>query len=156
MWTKIVFTIGLAALVVFGCTPEKKEVRKPTSEVSQQTVITVQGTDYLESAGEDMESPTTLTPKTWLSYEVEFEAAGTYRTDVSTSFNRGGVVWIEDYIDNPDGKTSDVTGKITIGSDGSGSDDGSPFECRKHKIKLHATIGEVTVKEIVFTLMEEH
>ncbi|MGI9551777.1 MAG: hypothetical protein ACR2MT_11285 [Aurantibacter sp.] len=154
MWTKIVFTIGLVALVVFSCTPEKKEVREPTFEVSQQTVITVKGTDYLESTGEDMESPTTLTPKTWLSYEVEFEVAGRYRTEVSTSFNRDGVVWIEDHIDNPDGRTNDITGKITIGSDGSGSVDGSSFNAGKHKIKLHAIIGEVTVNEIVFTLME--
>jgi beta-glucanase (GH16 family) len=71
----------------------------------------------------------------------------------------GAIVWIEDYYDNKDQRTYDVTGKINIEP----SEDikaffveGSPFNKGLHKIKLHVDKGSVVIDKITFSLMKEH
>jgi beta-glucanase (GH16 family) len=151
--------LNIAALILWatiGCAPEKKEHHVGIEEPVTPTKVVVRGTDYLESIGEDLESPTTLTADTWLSYQIDFPEAGRYTTEVVTSYNEAATIWIEDYFDNPDGRTYDVTGNMVIGKDGLASVDGSPFNSGAHKIKVHARSGEATIKEISFTLIAPH
>ncbi len=142
--------------MVIGCTPQKQSDDSPEVENTQEKVIAVDATTFTQSTGEDLESPTTLTDGTWLAFDVAFEVVGRYRTEIFTSFNNGGKVWIEDYYDNSDGRTYDVTGKITIADSGPSFVEGSPFNTGNHKIKVHVSEGEATISKVEFTLMVEH
>ena len=143
-------------LIANGCSPAPKNNDEKTVEEKVVTAVTIEAEDFTKSTGEDIENPTTLTADTWLAFDVDFEVTGRYRSQVFSSFNEGAKVWVEDYYDNTDERTYDVTGKIVIGNNKSGFVEGSPFRAGNHKIKVHASEGEVTIDKIVFTLMVEH
>ena len=150
---KISPIVGLAALLAVGCTPKKQEAPELISEAPVKSVMVVNGTDYLESAGYDMESPTSLVSDDWLSYEVDFAMSGRYLIEVKTSFNEGGTISIEDHYQNPDDNDYKLIESIVIGENGTGVVVDIPLKGGMHKMKVHGMAGEVTIKEMVFTLM---
>lgn len=153
-----VIKISLVLLILAGGCASQKESKEsiPQDDDKQPISLTVAASNYLETTGEDPESPTTLTEGTWLSYDINVEVPGRYRTEVFASFNSEGIAWIEDYIDNKDGRTYDVTGKMELSNEMVGAVEGSPLNAGLHKIKVHASNGEFTLDKVVFTLMVEH
>ncbi len=119
-------------------------------------VVTVAATDYTGSSGGDNSGTTQLQAGEWLSYEVTFSKTGRYETMIKTQQAENAKVWVEDHIENPDGRTYDVTGAIAIGDTGSGKVDGSPFSAGVHKIKVHVREGSANIQEIQFSLMIPH
>ena len=77
--------------------------------------------------------------KGWVSFDATFETAGRYRVEVVGSSVAKGKVWVEDYIDNKDGRTYNVTGTLVINSTESKTYkvEGSPFNAVTHQMKLH-------------------
>ncbi len=100
-----------------------------------------------------------MTSVGWLSYEVTFPVPGRYRVQVYARADAASTFWVEDYIDNPDGRTYNVTGSIAITPNADFSDyfvEGSPFNTGPHPMKFHLSEGAAKIDRVVFTLMKEH
>lgn len=83
----------------------------PTAEDPVQVVVeaetaTGSSSDY-ETIDADPVS-VAMTAAGWLSYEVDFPAAGRYRVQVYAQADDPATVWGEDYHDNADGRTYDA------------------------------------------------
>jgi beta-glucanase (GH16 family) len=100
----------------------------------------------------------------WLAYDVNVEMPGRYRCEIklSSESNSTGSCWIEDYYDNQDGRTYNITAAIQVPATRKGgqysivSKDGSPLNAGLHKMKLHIESDSVNVDWIKFTLMKPH
>lgn len=103
----------------------------------------------------------TLTKGEWIAIDADFEEAGRYRVEVMgiPVGSDTSVVWMEDYYDNPDGRTYDVTGKMVNSPSfeiQSYAVEGSPFNKGLHKMKVYVSGGAVDIDQVVFTLMKPH
>lgn len=96
----------------------------------------------------------------WLAYDVEIPVAGRYKFEVNAKSDADNAsVWVEDYIDNTDGRTYNITGSVPIAKGDASqiaSIDGSPLNKGIHKMKLHVKGENVEVDGFTFTLMKEH
>lgn len=134
------------------------------------TEITVEAEMYNASSGEfqtrSLESgqEVILVPDgAWISFDVPVITAGRYKTQVHLSSVSGDPLscWIEDYIDNKDDRTYNISGSMELsGSDEPGSfstvfKDGSPLNTGNHPMKLHVEGGEAAVDWIKFSLIKE-
>ena len=75
----------------------------------------------------------------WFMYELPFQTAGRYSIKLSAQSEKGAILWLEDYVDNTDGRTYNVSGDMKIlSSTGiiSTRIDGSPFNAGIHKMKI--------------------
>ncbi len=125
--------------------------------VVQAEEFTGSSTNDIKRKGETVE----LDPDQWLSYDLNVPTLGRYRVEVQGSGSDSAAVWVEDYIDNKDNRTYDITGKMLLQTPNAAamqmiSKEGSPLNVGTHKIKIHATNGPVQLDWIKFTLMKEH
>lgn len=51
----------------------------------------------------------------WATYHLEIKETGRY--NIAFSVKGEGQVWLEDYYDNPDGRTYNVTGVVAVDGD---------------------------------------
>jgi beta-glucanase (GH16 family) len=94
----------------------------------------------------------------WLSFDVKFAKPGRYRVQVRAQADAAAAGWVEDYVDNTDGRTYNVTGTIPILPSQEFEDfqiEGSPFNAGEHRMKFHLAEGAAQIDKIVFTLMKE-
>lgn len=91
----------------------------------------------------------------WVTFELNIPAVGRYNTEVLVKGN--GSAWVEDYHDNPDGRTYNITGAMMANSQDYTlvGKDGSPLNVGTHKMKLHMS-GDVEVDRVQFTKMIDH
>jgi len=166
------FLKRLYVVLIFGvlCTScgtgNKTENKKDEIlEDEPSTYLVVEAENYVESNGElkKVEGDVAfveMSENDWITFEVRFETPGRYRSEVfASSSGSEGSVWLEDYIDNTDDRTYNVTGSINIKPNSQFERfyvEGSPFNSITHKMKLHVAKGELQVDKIVFTLMKEH
>ena len=100
----------------------------------------------------------------WLAFDVQVSIPGRYRCEIklSSESNNPGSCWIEDYYDNPDGRTYNITADMPVPATRKGgvysivSKEGSPLDSGLHKMKLHMESDSVNVDWIKFTLMKQH
>ncbi len=100
----------------------------------------------------------------WLSFDVPIQVPGRYKTEVRLAAGSEVPVtcWLEDYIDNKDGRAYNVTGSMEIPVSDQKDQlsiahvDGTPLNSGIHKMKLHIQGGEASVDWINFTLLKEH
>ena len=96
----------------------------------------------------------------WIALEVSINVAGRYKSQIhlSSKSKDGVICWIEDYYDNKDDRTYNITGNIsfpdtstflTLGKDG------SPLNSGLHRMKLHFD-QSVKIDWVKFTLIKEH
>lgn len=89
------------------------------------------------------------------AYDVEIPVAGRYRFEIEADNIEGETsVWMEDYTDNTDGRTYNVTGSVSL-VNGETSKDGSPLNSGVHKMKLHVENGKANIDKFRFVLMKE-
>jgi beta-glucanase (GH16 family) len=144
---------GAFLLVLFVCSCE-------TSETFEADIV-LDPTTYVAQEGEwfDQQILMNLTSSSGaLSYDIQVPAAGRYKVEV---IGRGsGEVWIEDYRDNEDGRTYNITGAMRISSEDESvrvGKDGSPLNAGVHPIKLHANSEDyLIIEKILFTKMIDH
>lgn len=97
----------------------------------------------------------------WIAFDVDIPIAGRYKSEIQVSSASGNVVncWIEDYYDNKDNRTYNITGNMTIQKTASNffiaSKDGSPLNKGLHKMKLHFS-DSINIDWVRFTLLKEH
>jgi len=94
----------------------------------------------------------------WLAFELNFPTAGRYKVEViGSALDSNSTVWLEDYIDNTDGRTYNVTGNLVFKANSSQtlSVDGSPFNSGTHRFKLHAN-SAIKIDKLQFVLLSKH
>lgn len=114
--------------------------------------------------GDDNKVVKGLNDSDWLAFETFVTAPGRYKCEIklSSESNTPGNCWIEDYYDNKDDRTYNITGRIPIPATRKGgiysivSREGSPLNTGSHKMKLHVEGDSVNVDWIIFTLMKSH
>lgn len=100
----------------------------------------------------------------WLAFDVYVPEAGRYQCQIKiSSVNEKPVsVWLEDYYDNTDDRTYNITGAVTVAPTGDKSKfisvtrDGSPLNTGMHKMKLHYTGDGIYFDHFKFSLMTKH
>ncbi len=113
--------------------------------------------NFKESSGNVVKDNSSIKSSgdSWVTFELNIPDVGRYRTEVLTRGN--GSVWLEDYHDNPDGRTYNITGAMMANSEDYTlvGKDGSPLNEGTHKMKLHMS-GDVEVDHVQFTKMIDH
>jgi len=100
----------------------------------------------------------------WLTYKINVLTAGRYNVQVfaQTIDNSKIDCWVEDYIDNKDGRSYNITGSMLLqtGTDSTNfkmvNREGSPLDTGIHNIRLHVGKGNAMIDKISFTLMKPH
>ncbi|MEZ4848420.1 MAG: hypothetical protein R3B93_07330 [Bacteroidia bacterium] len=156
---------GMLILLVWACRPALTPLQIKT-ETASTTVLLVSAEDFYESMkafflSSDGQTITSLAEvNDWAAYEVEISQTGRYQIEVQAVSTEGGEAsfWLEDYIDNKDGRTYNITGSLRLLSEGNQpvSVDGSPLSAGKHKIKLHKEGAGVQIDAIQFRLLRAH
>ncbi len=141
-------------LFVLGCAESDVE----HDSESNHSKVSINAIDYTASEGEVSQSNGQIMHKdgkSWLAFDVMIKEAGRYKIEVDAKGE--GVFWIEDYYDNKDGRTYDITGKMSLSA---GNEVpvkiGSPMNEGLHKIKLHVSGKNVTINELRFDLIKPH
>jgi beta-glucanase (GH16 family) len=155
----LALTLGL-----FACnnttTSSSVEAEAQSSAEKQEntpTAFTLIAANFTEQAIKDSsDNPTTIAPNEWLSYAIEVPQTGRYILKAYASGGDSATLWIEDYINNPDNRTYNITGDLALAnaSDGYVQVDGSPLQAGPHNIKVHATKSAVKLDSVVFTLLQ--
>lgn len=97
----------------------------------------------------------------WIALDIDVPVAGRYQSRVSVSSDdpEGFACWLEDYRENKDGRTYNITGSMSSAEPTSDfvvlTKDGSPLNKGLHKMKLHLEDG-MKVDWVAFSLMKEH
>ncbi|MCH7414249.1 glycoside hydrolase family 16 protein [Belliella sp. R4-6] len=157
---------ALFGLVYMSCSsPNEKEVLSESAEQEYYKLeVGVEGF-HLSSEGlskQVIEGDTTVVMNEgqWVCLDVDFAHSGRYKVEFLASTSKDSAqVWLEDYYDNKDERTYDVSGKVNlISSLGQArvGVEGSPFRKGLHKMKLHASKGIVAIDKVIFTLMKDH
>jgi beta-glucanase (GH16 family) len=94
----------------------------------------------------------------WVAFSVEVPVAGRYQTQLRVKpLGAQAGCWIEDYIDNPDGRTYNITSQMETADPewSTLTKDGSPLNTGTHRMKIHFD-GPVQIDWIRFELMKPH
>jgi beta-glucanase (GH16 family) len=93
----------------------------------------------------------------WIAFDVNIPVAGRYKSQVKIKSLTGSQIncWIEDYYDNKDDRTYNITGNILVNNLSTYSKDGSPLNKGLHKMKLHFN-DSVNIDWIKFSLLKKH
>lgn len=145
---KLVYiTIGLA---IMAC-----KSPKVVEETEQSKRVRLPAESYLAESGEvaSTESAVKLGANSWVQYEVEMPVAGRYAITISGE-DSAAVVWLEDHVENPDGREYNITGSLRF-RNGRAQVIGSPLNAGLHKIRLHLSEGRATVDEVEFEAIRE-
>ncbi|MFT6165499.1 MAG: beta-glucanase (GH16 family) [Vicingaceae bacterium] len=78
---------------------------------------------------------------------------GRYQVSIWGKTDSSATLWIEDYINNKDGRTYNITGSIILNESGKGIIDGSPLAKGEHQMKLHNE-GAIEIDSIRFDLIQ--
>jgi beta-glucanase (GH16 family) len=90
----------------------------------------------------------------WIDFDLDVALAGRYRCEIQVADHEGPVVvWVEDYIGNPDGRCYDITGPTTPAADGLAVRLGSPLDRGPRRMRLHCQGGPMTCKSVAFELV---
>ena len=149
---KLLFAIAVLAFAV-SC---------QSSQEQQETIdadLVVEVEDFTNSNGSVEKTETGVlntSGDSWITFTVDVKEPGRYKTEV---FAKGaGTTWVEDYHDNPDGRTYNITGAVEVASTDfalSGKD-GSPLNTGVHQMKLHLAGNGLEVDRVQFTKMIDH
>jgi beta-glucanase (GH16 family) len=156
---RIFTSIGLALISSGFIACNLNEAHKTeNNDISSELLL--EAINYKNSSFEVEEDGSTILIKEdqWLSYEMDVKQVGRYKVEVNAKADSSAYLWIEDYIDNKDDRTYDITGKIAFdqsASLGSSFIDGSPLSKGLHKIKVHVSDGNLALNSIKFTLIQE-
>lgn len=151
MKIRILSTVAFLALVAFSC-EKTKEVYESKADIS------IEAESFVEQSGDIIKSETSVSSSgnSWIGFNVDVAELGRYKVEVTMKGK--GQVWLEDYAENPDARTYNITGNI-IGTDDQEfaimAKDGSPLNKGTHKMRLHVE-GNLEVDRIELTKMIDH
>lgn len=165
------WSLWIALIVLGTACRQSEEKTSSTTEISETpsaVVIQIEAEDFEAVSDADAISAADgFISKTgeagWISFQADIPEAGRYRTEVhvSSADETTPDFWIEDYIDNPDGRTYNITGSMRIPQASADAfltigKDGSPLDKGLHPMKLHIGAGSAKVDWIKFTQLKKH
>uniref|UniRef100_UPI004048CFB9 family 16 glycosylhydrolase n=1 Tax=Roseivirga sp. TaxID=1964215 RepID=UPI004048CFB9 len=152
MKIRILTSIALMAFLAMNCETSKEVVQTNAD-------IVVEAEDFVTSSGEvqKLENGVSSQGNSWISFDVAVKEVARYKVEISMMGE--GQVWLEDYAENPDGRTYNITGNFK-GSDleqfVTVTKEGSPLNIGTHKMRLHLEGNGIQVDKIEFTKMIDH
>jgi beta-glucanase (GH16 family) len=155
--------ILITAFMTAGCTVEQKS--KTVSVLVEAESFTAASGEATATEGVEGQSVVSgIEAGGWLAYDVTIPEAGRYKCEIklSSGSNDEGICWVEDYVENTDGRTYNITANMAVPATRKGgvysviSKEGSPLDAGTHKMKLHVDTPDVSVDWIKFTLMKRH
>jgi beta-glucanase (GH16 family) len=149
--------LSIINIFLLGCSVNNGD--SSTAEIRQEIgVLRVLNENIVETSLVGKATfPITFDQEGWMNLDVEIIQTGRYRVEIAASADSSCVVWLEDYIDNKDGRTYNVTGDIRIMHDSASYGvDGSPFNQGLHHFKLHVQQPNVTIYQVSFELIKAH
>ncbi|UCF64599.1 MAG: family 16 glycosylhydrolase [bacterium] len=162
---KLMQMILIASVVFWVTTCERHtDAAPPTLTIEAESFSDSLGYFSIMKTDQGNQVVSGLDQGEWLAFDVQVDVPGRYRCEVrlSSESNRSGSCWIEDYYDNPDGRTYNITASIPVPATRKGgvystvSKEGSPLNSGPHKMKLHLESDSVNVDWIKFTLLKNH
>jgi beta-glucanase (GH16 family) len=159
---KISFYLPILFLVSLWACQSKKDTTQ-TAIITQNTQtdsLVIKAESYLQGSQEWQKEAgqVVLNQKGWLVVEGNLPTAGRYSVAITGTTVDTCTVWVEYYIDNPDGRTYNVTGNLVFlptKTTQTVSVDGSPFKAGKHHFKIH-TNAPINLDKIQFALLAKH
>ena len=160
--------------MLYSCGPaQEQESDTAVAEVEEgyPLTITVNAEDFSSATGELQVETTSEGGKyivipegeNSVEFEITVPTAGRYQLNVhANAASAETTAWVEDYIDNKDDRTYNVTGNISIPASTDNAEfaisgkDGSPLNKGPHKMRLHLKGGGANVAQLTFHLMREH
>jgi len=146
-----ILTYAVILLALISACSKKPQKAVGTSD-PQLIVVQVEKHSALEGKMEPTDEGIRVSDEGWVALTVNIPETGRYRVRVDGEYGDDSFVWIEDHVDNSDGRTYDVTGKVTGRRP---YVDGSPFTAGKHPVKLHWE-GDIMIDRVVFELLVPH
>jgi beta-glucanase (GH16 family) len=168
----ILWLLLLVVPLFFSCGPaETADTTAETEETQEETKpveVIIEAENHTATSGEVEVKPIEgggnyvhIAEPGWIALDVNIPVAGRYKSSVKLSSPSAGAVdcWMEDYIDNKDDRTYNITGTMTLPEATSSfaevSRDGSPLNAGIHKMRVH--VGqEANIDRVTFTLIREH
>ena len=158
------FSILTLTAISGGCADQNQQkFEAPTLTVEAESFISNSGNISIVNEKNSEVSVQTKENDAWLSYKINIPVSGRYSIKLyaRNTAGREAVCWIEDYIDNKDGRTYNVSGNLIVGGNDKGSPrfvqkDGTPMAASSHYLKLHIEKGTVIIDKLTFTLIREH
>jgi beta-glucanase (GH16 family) len=144
------FTALVLMCSLVGCKQEANEVETDLIQVENYTT----GTDHVQKT----ETYVRIPADNHITINVDVPATGRYQVEVFGSSDNG-TIWIEDYINNTDDRTYNITGDIKFAHNNSfhsSSMFGSPLSEGSHPFKIHAKNGTVNIDWIKLTPILVH
>lgn len=157
----------MAILLLCNCANAKAQKTASSNKNANSTVI-IEAESFIGNSGNVtvLDKPNTGFVKTgqdgsWLSYSVNIPVSGRYivRLFAKNEEVKEVKCWLEDYVDNKDGRTYNVTGNMNVvGISASNfvQINGSPFEAKTHLMKLHIEKSSLLIDKLELVLMKEH
>ena len=149
----------ITSLFISRCASDKP--LDSTSEKKSASTFLIQAENYTLASFENPngDSAILLSVGEWLAYEIDVIELGRYKVEVNAKTDSSCAIWIEDYYDNSDDRSYDITGKIKLDKKDAYQipfKDGSPLNKGKHKIKVHVSEGSAHIDWIKFSLIQSH
>jgi beta-glucanase (GH16 family) len=168
---KRVFTFcTLIAVFASQCTSNHPNTGKIGASMnSDSTVLVVQAEDFINSNSSDAvkindknAGYVKTTKAGWLEYKVNIRKSGRYSVHLfaSKSDSADGSCWIEDYSDNKDGRTYNITGNMKLQKALEAKIfnmvqiNGSPLDSGMHLMRLHYDSVAVSIDKFTFELIK--
>lgn len=87
-------------------------------------------------------------------FKVNIPETARYTLTLFGKGSKDAHAWVEDYIDNKDDRTYNITGGVHLNAAGIGKIDGSPLAKGEHPMRIHLE-GEVAIDSIEFILLKK-
>lgn len=163
----LLFTAFLSTLIIFSACDNTQKEKPGKSSKNDKNVILIEAENHhdkhgkIETITRDQNVIISLNEEGWLAFDADVKVAGRYKVEIHAAKAEATqpVIWIEDYYDNEDDRTYNITGNITLDQAGDQlftyNRVGTPLNIGVHKMKIH-TNKPVKIDWIRFTLIRKH
>jgi beta-glucanase (GH16 family) len=163
--------IPILFITLHSCTFSKGDIKDKagSSEAKSEQNLSINTSEYKdvssgceiskrEEGGIDI---ALMEKEAWIAYELNIEKAGRYTFQIeANALDSNAVLWMEDYIGNPDDRTYNITGAISLNADQNKmhtySIDGSPLNKGTHQMRLHLSGSKISLGKMGFKLLKAH
>lgn len=153
----------LSVIFLLSCSETAEKDKTDTNNNSNKVIFEVENfTAQSENTTKTENSVEFEKAGSKIDFNLEIAEAGRYKVSIyANSSSEKSVLWIEDYIDNKDDRTYNITGNLAFQNSNSSdftivSVDGSPLNKGMHPMSLHLSEGSADVDKIEFELIREH
>ena len=145
----LLYTLVCLVFVFNACTSPLGDTPTITTQVNKQV-------DFVEVYFTELEA--NLNQGEAFPFQISIPQAGRYQVEVFAKItSEKATIWIEDYINNQDDRTYNVTGNMKFSLESNSAViDGSPFNAGEHPLKIHSKEGSIKVQRIRFSLLKNH